>query len=742
MTHEPQVPKPTSADGSTGKGKRWNPLRLDKPLLPRTAAIPQSALSQPFPTNPEADGDNTTPDLQADPTQGTTQRIAKLPIPPKLTHAVRVAPQIFMKQVGGIPWPNWKVLALIGFFGSGFFAAAALLRSPSLPNCPSIFWPMAPASLRLYCAELAANKQTAPDILEAMTLVSSLPKDHPLQGEVKNYLERWSEDLLEAAEDLFNQGRLLDAIQAVVQIPIDTEASKSAQKRIKRWQTIWSDALKTYQEAEAELREGNWRAAFRVGSELTYVGNTYWETTQFEAINRAVQQTRQEITLFYEAQDLIEVGGVTKLLEATRKLELIPANSYLIAKVMEEKLKVGNELLALAQASLDRQDLQEALDIVAQVPNVGDLPRRARDLGTLANAQAKAWNESSADLQAAITLAQSIAKDSPLYAKSQEWINRWQSVLSAVPSYNQAQQLASLGQVESLRAAIAQVNNIPRDNPIWKKVARSVQDWQDQIAQLEDRPVLDEAVRSAQTGDVGSLQAAIDRASQVESGRPLYAEARDRIQTWTTQIQQIEDQPILEQARSLASRGDLANAIAVVQQIRSGRSLYRDAQNLRSEWQTELDGQRNLGLAQQAASSGTVDGIVSGIRAANRVPRNSSSYAQSLQLVDEFSNALLQAASQAASTDLRQAIELAKKIPQNANNYGIAQEQIRSWRATLYPPAPAPLPEAIPVQPEPVQPFDQPQAQPQAQPQTQPIVQPLGEAPFPQPLNNTTGTNP
>lgn len=725
MTHEPQLPKPTSANGSTGKGKRWNPLRIDKPLLSRAATTPPSSLAQPYLSETAEEEDPTAIDSSADSPQGKTKRLPQLP------KVVQTVPKVLKKRVGFIRLPNWKVLALIGFFGSGCFAAAALLRSPALPNCPSIFWPMASASLRLYCAELAANKQTAPDILEAIALVSSLPKDHPLQGEVQNYLEKWSEDLLDASDELFNQGRLLDAVQAVAQIPPETEAAKSGQKRIQQWQTIWSDALKTYQEAEGELREGNWRAAFRVASELTYIGNTYWETTKFEALNRAVQQTRQEITLFYEARDLVTAGGVAKLLEAARKLELIPASSYLTAKVTAEKIKVGNELLALAQSSLDRQDLQEALDIVAQIPNVGDLPRKARDLGTLANAQAKAWNESSADLQAAIALAQTITTDSPLYDKAQAWINRWQSVLTAVPSYNQAQQLASLGQIENLRAAIAQVNNIPRDNPIWKKVSRSVQEWQDQIAQLEDRPVLDEAVRNAQPGDVGSLQAAIDRASQVESGRPLYAEARDRIQTWTTQVQQIQDQPILDQARSLAGRGDLANAIAVVRQIRSGRSLSAEAQNLRSEWQTELDGQRNLAQAQQAASSGTVDGIVSGIRAANQVPRNSSSYSQSLQLVDELSNALLQAAGQAANSDLRQAIELAKKIPQNANNYGLAQEQIRSWRAILYPPAPAPLPEPVPAQPEPVQPFTQPQTQPQAD-----------TAPIPQPVNDGTGANP
>jgi len=62
-------------------------------------------------------------------------------------------------------------------------------------------------------------------------------------------------------------------------------------------------------------------------------------------------------------------------------------------------------------------------------------------------------------------------------------------------------------------------------------------------------------------------------ASQITSGRALYQDASKKISNWTWKIQRIEDQPYLDQARLLASSGDLPAAIAAARQIRSGRGF-------------------------------------------------------------------------------------------------------------------------------------------------------------------------
>jgi hypothetical protein len=100
-------------------------------------------------------------------------------------------------------WQFWIILTLLLVTGTGGLAIALLLKLPALPNCPSIFWPTASGSLRLYCAQLAAKKQTVKDLLEAIALVNSLPADHPLRPEINRQIEEWSADILNLAEQTF-----------------------------------------------------------------------------------------------------------------------------------------------------------------------------------------------------------------------------------------------------------------------------------------------------------------------------------------------------------------------------------------------------------------------------------------------------------------------------------------------------------------------------------------------------------
>lgn len=78
-------------------------------------------------------------------------------------------------------WQFWTLLFGVGTIGTAITASAMLLSLPSVPNCPRIFWPTASASMRLYCGQLAASKNTVDDILEAIALVSGLPEDRGLR---------------------------------------------------------------------------------------------------------------------------------------------------------------------------------------------------------------------------------------------------------------------------------------------------------------------------------------------------------------------------------------------------------------------------------------------------------------------------------------------------------------------------------------------------------------------------------
>jgi hypothetical protein len=197
---------------------------------------------------------------------------------------------------------------------------------------------------------------------------------------------------------------------------------------------------------------------------------------------------------------------------------------------------------------------------------------------------------------------------------------------------------------------------------------------------------------------MASLKDAIQTAKQIQSGRPLYSEAQQRVQDWSQQVQQTEDQPILDQARDLANQGNLTAAIQVAQQIRPGRVLSDEAQSSVRSWQADLNGQQLLATARQQAESGTLEGLTAAIASATQVTSSSSARGESVDLINQWSERILQFAEETAQVDLNRAIAVAQKIPSRASLYDVAQQRIQAWQEQLNPPPP---PEPIPVEPPP-----------------------------------------
>lgn len=107
-----------------------------------------------------------------------------------------------------------------------------------------------------------------------------------------------------------------------------------------------------------------------------------------------------------------------------------------------------------------------------------------------------------------------------------------------------ARSLATAGDVAGLRAAIDEANRVYGSQ---YKVAQSlVLTWSQQLETIEDRPYLSRANSLAAKGDAASLQAAISEANQIDYGRPLYQEARGKIEQWTNQMQQLQIRSDLE----------------------------------------------------------------------------------------------------------------------------------------------------------------------------------------------------
>lgn len=401
--------------------RKFAPLS-DRSRLPNAAS---SGAGSPLPNNssPES-GELSSPSnsLKLKPLSPNRRNKERTtPIPPKTSPP---SPGKLPKWLTN--WILWWGIAGLISSGVGIIAISMLLKLPAAPNCPAIFWPLATATVRMHCAEVAANKQTVKDLLEAIALVQALPKNHPLRAEINKSVQQWTADILDLGDRDFQAGRLQGAISIAKTIPQDVPAYQLVEQRIASWTSTWKKAEDTYSNAEAQLPKRNWHEAFMAAVRLLNVGNDYWATTKYEELNRLIETAKEDANSFDKAAALGDRGGLNNLLEAIKLAQEIGTSSYSYKDAQELIPKLGKEMLDLAQSALDRKDADEAISIANQIPASTNLQLEAKDFIIIAEAWQSAWLDTVPGLEGAIAIAQKVAQDRPLHNQAQELITRWQ----------------------------------------------------------------------------------------------------------------------------------------------------------------------------------------------------------------------------------------------------------------------------------------------------------------------------
>ncbi|MBW4440450.1 MAG: chromosome segregation ATPase [Plectolyngbya sp. WJT66-NPBG17] len=563
---------------------------------------------------------------------------------------------------------DWRAMIALSLVLTGSATAlsiAFLFKLPAVPNCPSIFWPLASASLRLHCAEIAAGKRTTKDLLEAIELVKSLPPDHPLHDEAKRLIELWAQEILDLGEEAFQAGKLDDAISTAKKVPKIGSAYTQVEDKIKRWQGIWTSAELLYRKAEDALRKQNWRLALTEAGRLLSIDNTFWQTTKYQEISGKITATREDITKIAKAKNLVESGGLQNFQEALKLLSSINDKSYVYQGAQEAIADVGKKMLDLADAALDRKDLTTALDVIKQIPPAANLQKEVEDFEVLANAIGRVWNGAPEDYDAAIVQAQKIGSDRPSYNKAQKLIAQWQAEKGDTAQLNRARQLAQSTRPEDLQAAIDTASQIPSSSPKSKDARQLIDQITTDVQSKEDRPLIDQADQVANRGDASSLQQAIDLLNRISSRRALGGEAADKRRQYASQLQAIRDR---ERALNEAA------------QPSPSPSIDPSVQN---RIQDTASAEQALQEAKAAANGGTVDSVADAIRKADGVAISSPMRQEAQSLMDQWSQQLLQTAMSQASADPAGAIEIAQKIPLGTNAHDQAQSLIQLWQQGL-----------------------------------------------------------
>ncbi|MDJ0697455.1 chromosome segregation ATPase [Mastigocoleus sp. MO_188.B34] len=582
-------------------------------------------------------------------------------------------------------WVLWAVLLTFVPGTIAFMAMSMLLKLPSAPNCPSIFWPLASASVRIHCAQIAASKNTVNDLLQAISLVKHLPQNHPLRSEIETSLKLWSQEILELADESFQEGKIEQAIATARRIPDDMPAYKLVENKIADWRSTWSDANDIYKNTEDHLREARWQQAFMSAAKLLRLNNRYWTTIKYDELNNIITKSREDGTKLAQAEDAVKGKSIDKILQAIETAQAIEKDSYIYQKAQEAIPKFGRRMLELAKAKIEQKDADEAIYIAQKIPEIPDLQTEVEDFIALADAQRSAWTGSVSGLELAISQAQQIDSSRSNYQEAQRLISRWQLEIEDVGRLEKARTLALQGTLVDLNAAIAEAQLIPASNPRSREARREINNWRARVQTIEDRPYLDRADQLAILQDINSLEAAIAEASQIRRGRALYPEARRKVRKWRAKVQRIQDQPYLDRARAVARNGNLTEAINIAQQIGRGRALHGEAQRYIVGWRREIQARDNWQQAKAIAQRGTANSLSQAIRIARRIPRTSFLRTDANPAIEQWSRQILDIARFQGNSDIVRAIETARLVPRGTAAYYSARDQIRRWERLLNP---------------------------------------------------------
>ncbi len=309
------------------------------------------------------------------------------------------------------------------------------------------------------------------------------------------------------------------------------------------------------------------------------------------AASDLINSLPESVKLTSADQDLVRLVRAREIETSTRYnapgLERIVP--LMMATHMVRQIEAQSPFAARAKTLIPRleqqtQDLMQ-LNVASTIANLQQIPM----------------------LEFAITQAAAVQPKRPGRLHAQTLLAQWKHELEAMqdqPVLTRAQQVAKSGKIGNLRSAIAMASLVKPQRPLRIEAQTKIADWTNQIEIIEDRPILNSARAIAQTGQLGQ---AINVAGGIRPGRALYTEAQGLIGDWVYQIQMAEDRSILNQASGLASQGYLTRAIDVASGIAPGRPLYGEARGAIGQWAAErAEIWRQRDVAPQPAPSSDV----------------------------------------------------------------------------------------------------------------------------------------
>ncbi|NJM84858.1 MAG: hypothetical protein HC839_00750 [Leptolyngbyaceae cyanobacterium RM2_2_21] len=423
--------------------------------------------------------------------------------------------------------------------------------------------------------------------------------------------------------------------------------------------------METGEAVQAAIQEDiaakNWQQASEKLQALKKLYTDYWVRQQFQALKDQIELESQGWQQLQQARELAESTDISDLGEAIALAQTIDLQSQAWREARADVDNWSESLLMYSFRQWELGNLDTAIETVQQVPADPTLVPEARDLIQFAQAQRlvsnlSGWKPQLSDLfnlGEAISAVQQIQPGSPFYDDAQAQLTPWQQELQDLVQLQSATWTANLGQLTTYRYAMEQAQVVSADRPRRQQAQTLVAHWQNQIQRIEDRPYLQRSAQLARVGTVAAYQAAIAAAQKVAPGRALRVEAQTQIASWTSQIQVIQDQPVLKKANTLAADGKLKEAIEVAQGIKPERALYEQAQTAIQNWTGQIQVAEDRPILAEAKELAYQGSLTAAINLASQIGSERALYPEARSAITNWRSerAYLESIEEAASPE-------------------------------------------------------------------------------------------
>ena len=198
--------------------------------------------------------------------------------------------------------------------------------------------------------------------------------------------------------------------------------------------------------------------------------------------------------------------------------------------------------------------------------------------------------------------------------------------------------------------------------------------------QLSNEDLLGRARTSIGATQASDYLAAIEMASRIQPGEPLYEEAQGDIRRWNLAIMDI--------AEWRSRRGEFQRAIAAARLISSDSEVYEEAQAAIVRWEEQAQqqqvNQEILAEAKALPRQNQASSYNNAINVARRVPPGQPNYFEAQRLIQQWSQEILDIAFERGERgELQGAIAAASLVPDDMPAYERARAAIATWQSRL-----------------------------------------------------------